>query len=256
MLPYPTILAVAIVGVVMACIFVFIGTGSVMSVLVILTLAGILYYLLEQFGVISVSMANNQVSVKYQETATAPPAPSSKSKTTHSIEKKEVFYISGNDYTYDEAPALCAAYESDLASYDQVMEAYSGGAEWCGYGWTQGGMALYPTQQATWEALQQETDQSKRTGCGRPGVNGGYFDASTKFGVNCYGVKPDNRGVKLPMPLPGTDTAAFNNMVNKFRSMIGKITLSPFNRDVWSEMKLSMPKANEHPKLSVGQPSK
>jgi hypothetical protein len=99
MLPYPTILAVAIVGVVMACIFVFIGTGSVMSVLVILTLAGILYYLLEQFGVISVSMANNQVSVKYRETATAPPAPSSKTKTTQSIEKKEVFYISGNDYT-------------------------------------------------------------------------------------------------------------------------------------------------------------
>jgi hypothetical protein len=256
MLPYPTILLVSIVGVVMASVFVFIGTGSIMSVLVVLTLAGILFYLLQKFGVISVDVKDNTLDISYHETPSSPAPLTNKAKTVQSIEKKEVFYVSGNDYTYDEAPALCAAYEADLASYDQVMEAYSGGAEWCGYGWTQGGMALYPTQQATWEALQQETDQSKRTGCGRPGVNGGYFDASTKFGVNCYGVKPDNKDVKLPLPLPGTNTADFNNMVNKFRSMIGKITLSPFNRDVWSEMKLSMSNANEHPKLSVGHPSK
>jgi hypothetical protein len=256
MLPYPTILLVSIVGVVMASIFVFIGTGSIMSVLVVLTLAGILFYLLQQFGVISVDVKDTGIDISYRETPSSPAPSTGKPKTVQPIEKKEVFYVSGNDYTYDEAPALCAAYEADLASYDQVMEAYSGGAEWCGYGWTQGGMALYPTQQATWEALQQETDQSKRTGCGRPGVNGGYFDSSTKFGVNCYGVKPDNKGIKLPLPLPGTDTTQFNNMVNKFRSMLGKITLSPFNRDVWSEMKLSMSNANEHPKLSAGHTSK
>lgn len=255
MLPYPTILAITIVGVLMACIFVFIGTGSVISVFVVLVLVGILFYLLQKFGVLSINTSSGNVDIQFHET-TAPPAPASKKPSLKSIEKKEVFYVSGNNYTYDEAPALCAAYESDLASYDQVMEAYSGGAEWCGYGWTQGGMALYPTQQATWEALQQEVDQSKRTGCGRPGVNGGYFDPSMKFGVNCYGVKPGNKDIKLPLPLPGTDTNAFNNMVNKFRSMIGKITLSPFNRDVWSEMKVSVPKTNEHAQLSVGHPSK
>ena len=28
--------------------------------------------------------------------------------------------------------------------------------------------------------------------CGKPGINGGYFsDPTMKFGVNCYGVKPD-----------------------------------------------------------------
>jgi len=255
MLPYPTILAVSIVGVLMACIFVFIGTGSISSVVVVVLLAGILFYLLQKFGVFTVDFSKSGLDVDFHETP-ASPAPASKFVTPKSIEKKEVFYVSGNSYTYDEAPALCAAYEADLASYDQVMEAFSGGAEWCGYGWTQGGMALYPTQQATWEALQQETDQSKRTGCGRPGVNGGYFDPATKFGVNCYGVKPGNKDVKLPLPLPGTDTTAFNNMVNKFRSMINKITLSPFNRDVWSEMKVSAPKTNEHAQLSVGHPSK
>ena len=255
MLPYPTIIAISIVGVLMGCIFVFIGTGSIVSVLVILMLAGILFFLLQKFGILSVKTVSDGLDIEFHEAA-APPAPASKKQTSKSIEKKEVFYVSGNSYTYDEAPALCAAYEADLASYDQVMEAYSGGAEWCGYGWSQGGMALYPTQQATWESLQQEVDQSKRTGCGRPGVNGGYFDPSTKFGVNCYGVKPGNKDVKLPLPLPGTDTTAFNNMVNKFRSMIGKITLSPFNRDVWSEMKVSVGKTNEHTQLPSGHSGK
>jgi len=255
MLPYPTILAITIVGVVMSCIFVFIGTGSIISVLVVMGLAALLFYLLQKFGVFTVDFSKNGLDLGFHEMA-AGPAPASKTATMKPIEKKEVFYVSGNNYTYDEAPALCAAYESELASYDQIMEAFSGGAEWCGYGWTQGGMALYPTQQATWEALQQETDQSKRTGCGRPGVNGGYFDSATKFGVNCYGVKPGNKDVKLPLPLPGTDTTAFNNMVNKFRSMIGKISLSPFNRDAWSELKVSVPTPNEHTQLPTGHTGK
>jgi hypothetical protein len=66
--------------------------------------------------------------------------------------------------------------ERRLASLEQVIEAYNSGAEWCGYGWTAGGMALYPTQKKTWEELQREVDPGKRTACGRPGVNGGYFD--------------------------------------------------------------------------------
>jgi hypothetical protein len=155
------------------------------------------------------------------------------------IQQKEVFHISGNQYVYDDASAVCAAYESELASYDQVMEAYAGGAEWCGYGWTQGGMALFPTQEATWELLMQEADSTKRTQCGRPGVNGGYFDPKTKFGVNCYGVKPGDRGTKYPLPVPGADPNNFNNLVNKFKSMINRMSVSPFNRDGWSEWSLS-----------------
>jgi hypothetical protein len=153
--------------------------------------------------------------------------------------KKEVFYVSGNNYTYEEAPAVCAAYGADLASYDQLMEAYSAGAEWCGYGWSKGGMALFPTQDSTWSILQGEIDISKRTGCGRPGVNGGYFDPNTKFGVNCYGTKPDDKGNKYPMPVPGTDPAEFNKEVNKFRSMLNKLVVMPFNRTGWSEWNMS-----------------
>ena len=237
MLPVPTILIVAIAGVFVMFVVSMIS-GSIMPPILILMLAGILFYVLHQIGVFKIDTKDGEIDISFQETASSPPPvlKTKQSMTPLSIEKKEVFYISGNNYTYDEAPAVCAAYESELASYDQIMQAYSNGAEWCGYGWSQGGMGLYPTQQSTWESLQQESDQSKRTGCGRPGVNGGYFDTASKFGVNCYGVKPGNKNITLPLPLPGTDAGEFNKMVQKFKSMLSSIIVSPFNRNAWSEI--------------------
>jgi len=38
--------------------------------------------------------------------------------------------------------------------------------------------------------------------------------------------------------LPGTDDAGFQKLVNKFKSMLKKMTVSPFNRDGWSEWNL------------------
>jgi hypothetical protein len=42
-------------------------------------------------------------------------------------------------------------------------------------------------------------------------------------------------GTKLPRPLPGTDEATFEKMVNKFKAMLTSMKLSPFNRDIWSK---------------------
>ena len=237
MLQTPTIILVAIAATVVLSVIVFTSTGSIVAVLVILVLAGILMAVLNQLGYLKVSSKDGGLDIGFFETAPtpAPSIPIIPSTGGKSLEQPEVFYVSGNDYVYDEAAAVCAAYDSELATYDQVQGAYTGGAEWCGYGWTQGGMALFPTQDATWQALQMEANEAQRTGCGRPGVNGGYFDPSTKFGVNCYGIKPSNTGVKLPLPLPGVDNSAFNKMVAKFKSMIKRMTVSPFNRDGWSE---------------------
>ena len=232
-----TMLLVGIVGVVMLGLFVFISTQSIVSVLVIGVLGYILYQVLLKLGYLKVDMKDGGLDIGFFEKAPAP-APSVPIMTAKNIQKPEVFYVSGNDYTYDEAAAVCAAYDSELATYDQVQTAYSTGAEWCGYGWSQGAMALFPTQDATWQALQMEANEAQRTGCGRPGVNGGYFDPSTKFGVNCFGVKPSNTNIKLPLPLPGTDSGEFQKMVNKFKSMIKTMTVSPFNRDGWSEWSL------------------
>ena len=238
MLQTPTIILVAISATVVLSVIVFTSTGSIVAVLVILVLAGILMAVLNQLGFLKVtSTKNGGLDIGFFETAPspAPSVPIIPTTQGKSLEQPEVFYVSGNDYVYDEAAAVCAAYDSELATYDQVQGAYTGGAEWCGYGWTQGGMALFPTQDATWQALQMEANEAQRTGCGRPGVNGGYFDPSTKFGVNCYGQKPGNTGIKLPLPLPGVDNSTFNKMVAKFKSMLKTMTVSPFNRDGWSE---------------------
>ena len=102
---------------------------------------------------------------------------------------EEVFNVSNNLYTYEDAQAICSAYDAKLATYDQIEAAYTDGAEWCNYGWSDGQMIFFPTQKSTWDKL-QKTDDHKND-CGRPGVNGGYIaNPYAKFGVNCYGKKP------------------------------------------------------------------
>lgn len=101
----------------------------------------------------------------------------------------EVFNISNNLYTYDDAQAICSSYDAKLATYDQIEEAYNDGAEWCSYGWSDNQMIYFPTQKATWDKLQKT--KKHKNNCGRPGVNGGYIaNPYLKFGVNCYGKKP------------------------------------------------------------------
>lgn len=238
---YPLVIGVSLVAVLALSVIVYTVTGEFAAVLVIFALAAILGFVLYQYGYLKITSDNSGIDVKFFETAPAP-VPTTQVipiNTAQNLHQKEVFHISGNDYTYDDAPAVCAAYGADLASYDQIMEAYSSGAEWCSYGWSKGGMALYPTQDSTWAVLQGEADTTKRTGCGRPGVNGGYFDPNTKFGVNCYGMKPENKGTKFPIPIPGSDPSTFNKEVNKFKSMLNKMVVSPFNRAGWSEWNVS-----------------
>jgi hypothetical protein len=120
------------------------------------------------------------VSPGIQSTCITTPTPPS---------NQEVFNIANNIYAYSDASAVCAAYGAKLASYDQVEDAYNHGAEWCNYGWSQDQMAFFPTQKSTWLKYQATDDQ--KNDCGRPGVNGGYFDnPNLQLGVNCYGVKP------------------------------------------------------------------
>jgi hypothetical protein len=240
MLPQSTVLISAIVGVVLLSVVVFVSTASFMPVIVVLLLAGVLGYLLNRMGILKFNLSNGVLDISFFERAPVPsPSPIIPSKTMP-IEKKEVFYVSGNQFTYDDSSALCAAYDSELATYDQVTEAYNTGAEWCGYGWTQGGMALFPTQDSTWEQLQKEASITNKTACGRPGVNGGYFDPKTKFGVNCYGVKPADLGrFKFPVPVPGTDSSGFNQAVDRFKNMLKTLVVDPFNRSGWSEWNLS-----------------
>ena len=63
--------------------------------------------------------------------------------------EKEVFRIPDNVYTYNDAKALCKAYNGDIATYDQIKDAHDQGGEWCSYGWSKDQLALFPTQKLT-----------------------------------------------------------------------------------------------------------
>lgn len=153
------------------------------------------------------------------------------------FDDKQVFNVSNNIFTYNDAKAVCRAHGAELATYEQVMDAYKNGAEWCNYGWTNKQMALYPTQKETWEKLQEDTENANI--CGEWGVNGGYFEnPNTLFGANCYGVKPEpknrERLGKPPVTEKEQDLLA---QVARFKEEKNDFTINPYNKDKWSSTK-------------------
>jgi hypothetical protein len=152
--------------------------------------------------------------------------------------KKQVFNIPGNYYNYPDAKALCQAYDSKLATYKQVEDSYDNGGEWCNYGWSDGQMALFPTQQKTFDNLQKI--KGHENDCGRPGVNGGFMaNPSIRFGVNCYGNKPkitqeEEDLMKTATPYPETiQDIAFQKRVDFWKDKVDQILVSPFNYETW-----------------------
>jgi hypothetical protein len=118
--------------------------------------------------------------------------------------KKEVFHIANQDYTYDQAKCKCESYGARLATKEEITNAYNNSANWCTYGWADKQSAYYPVQKCEWDKLQSENERLPKNHhkfCGMPGLNGGFFANPTlKFGVNCYGVKPKGNIVKEKQP--------------------------------------------------------
>jgi hypothetical protein len=155
--------------------------------------------------------------------------------------KKQVFNIPGNYYNYENAKALCKAYGADLASYDQIEKAYNNGAEWCNYGWSANQQALFPTQKKTYDYLQ--TVPGHENDCGRTGINGGYMaNPKLRFGVNCYGNKPkitpeEEELMKTTPAYPQTaQDIAFQKRVDFWKTKVGDILVSPFNKNSWGSL--------------------
>jgi hypothetical protein len=183
----------------------------------------------------------NKPSIPTSSSSSESAAPSPVLSGPPNKSKKQVFNIPGNYYTYDNAKALCAAYGADLATYKQVEDAYNKGAEWCNYGWSADQLALFPTQQNTYNELQKKPGRGND--CGRPGVNGGYIDnPNVRFGVNCYGQKPTMTSEEYHLmqtmpPYPQTaEEIEFQKKVDTLKSNLDKILISPFNHNSWNEV--------------------
>lgn len=164
-----------------------------------------------------------------------------KDNSNNIIARNEVFNISNNLYTYDDAQSICAAYGAKLATYDQIEGAYNNGAEWCNYGWSDGQMIFFPTQKSTWQELQK--DSKRKNNCGRPGVNGGFINNPyVKFGVNCFGKKPqpsnaDLERMKAQSLLPKTpEDEQLNAKVKYWKDNAANLLkISSYNKNKWSE---------------------
>ena len=155
--------------------------------------------------------------------------------------KKQVFNIPGNNYDYENSRALCKAYGGRLATYSEIENSYNSGSEWCNYGWSDGQMALYPTQKNTFDNLQKIPGHEND--CGRTGINGGYMaNPNLKFGVNCYGYKPkitpeEQYLMSSTTPYPQTQKDIdFQNEIDYWKTQITNILVSPFNYKNWSRV--------------------
>jgi len=177
---------------------------------------------------------------------TEPPATDQDGQTLDIINKlvptrKQVFNVSENRYTFSDAEPLCKALGAELATYDQVKQAWDQGADWCNYGWIKGQGAVYPTQQSTFDTLQTGTSDDERLACGTVGVNGGFMDdPALRFGVNCYGDKPvesehDLKNMlqnRIPPLTP--DVLEQTKKELKYKSEQGQIGILPYRKGAWS----------------------
>lgn len=151
------------------------------------------------------------------------------------IDDKEVFHISDQKYTYEQAKCKCNAYNAELADQSQIIKSYNKGANWCSYGWSKGQNAYYPIQKCYWDKLNKD-NKDKIKKCGKPGINGGYFNSGKiKFGINCYGVKPKG-AVEIPKdPIcPKKDICELPKNYNS-SVILDTDNISPFSDNKWSK---------------------
>jgi hypothetical protein len=152
---------------------------------------------------------------------------------------EEVFHVGTNKYTYNDSKEICKAYDSRLATYKEIEDAYNKGANWCAYGWSEGQEAYFPTQSDIFDKLQKI--KGHEHDCGRPGVNGGFIaNPNVKFGVNCFGYKPemtktDYDDMTNSTLFPKTQAEAdFDKNVNEWKKKLSELLVAPFNNNKWS----------------------
>lgn len=198
------------------------------SVFIILISLFIIVFVIVGYFMLSDSMFKSS----YQRQQPLNTVSSCVEECSNNSEGSEVFNIRDNMFTYEEAKAVCRAHDAELATLEQVIDAYKRGANWCSYGWSEGQMALYPTQSDFWNKLQN--DPYKKNECGKPGVNGGHFEnPNYKFGANCYGNKPQPKSNEIEKNRDYR-MDSLQMKVDKYKEQKNEIRISPFSNDDWS----------------------
>jgi hypothetical protein len=147
-------------------------------------------------------------------------------------DEKEVFHISDQNFSYEDAKCACESLGGSLATKADIVDAYNKGANWCSYGWTKENLAMYPVQQCFYDKL-QKGPKRLRNSCGSGGgIQGGYFaNSQLKFGANCIGPKKDGR-VAVPKE-PTCEQPGYCTTFNDTHDT-SNVTIAPFNNEQWS----------------------
>jgi hypothetical protein len=188
--------------------------------------------------------SNNEVCIKENAPVAQKPQPPQKSNKSNDLlsiiqNKKEVFHIANQDYTYEQSKCKCESYGAKLATKEQLIDAYNNGAHWCTYGWMDKQTAFYPVQQCEWDKIKgvndRLKDKNKMNYCGVPGLNGGYFaNPQLKFGINCYGVKPKGKINKQKSPY--CDPVSFCKLEQNYQASnkLDTDEITSFNNEKWN----------------------
>ena len=162
--------------------------------------------------------------------------PDSSDNCTSDSANSEVFHIANNKYTYQEAKDICEKYNSRLATYEEIENAYNQGANWCSYGWSKDQLALFPVQKEVYNELKKIPGHEND--CGRPGINGGYIkNQDIKFGINCYGIKPNAKEKDKVYMHAINHSPALKETNNKdAQNNLNKYIVAPFNKIKWSNI--------------------
>jgi hypothetical protein len=101
-------------------------------------------------------------------------------------------------------------------------------------------MAVYPTQQETYDKI-QNGPADEHGACGTVGLNGGHFDnPDMLYGVNCYGKKPSQSAHDEEMLMKDgkipkrPDALKVDDRVREFEKEVDSLFMRPFNDAKWS----------------------
>lgn len=152
------------------------------------------------------------------------------SDTTQSdinISNEEVFHISNQIYTYDQAKCKCASYGARLATKDEIINAYNNGAEWDSYGWSENKTAYY--------IIQPNCPNKEKNITGI--IGGNFNNTNIRFGINCYGIKPAG-SVSIPKSnlCPTPSPKDFCSLESNFDAshILSTDEIAPFNKSQWN----------------------
>ena len=169
--------------------------------------------------------------------------------------QNEVYSSNRNIWAYDDAEAVCKAQNSELATYEQLVEAAENGANWCNLGWVKSNTsddsdpykyAHYPVQKTTFDKTKGQN--SGRDACGKTWnskydgkdytIQGGGYNKNKLLAVNCFGIKRDAKIDEIAQMhelSKGPSNAELEEKINDIKHLTDNMTLVPYTNTQWSE---------------------